>query len=48
MQFKIPSRAQSAREEIANSLSHGLGLVGALLILPALISTSVHMAAQAN
>lgn len=35
--FSAPTREQSRLEEIANSISHGLGLVGALLGTPLLI-----------
>lgn len=35
--FSAPTREQSRQEEIANSVSHGLGLVGALLGTPLLI-----------
>lgn len=35
--FSAPNREQSRLEEIANSVSHGLGLVGALLGTPLLI-----------
>jgi hemolysin III len=38
---KPPSRAQSPGEELANSLTHGLGVVLALILGPALVVVSV-------
>jgi hemolysin III len=39
--FVKPEREQSPREEIANSVSHGIGLVAALLATPPLIREAV-------
>ena len=39
--FGTPKRSQSRREEIANSVSHGIGLVAALLATPPLIRQAV-------
>ena len=36
-----PSRAQSPGEELANSLTHGLGVVLALILGPALVVVAV-------
>jgi hemolysin III len=37
----LPRRTQSAREEVANSISHGIGLVGALIGTPVLLLAAV-------
>lgn len=36
-----PDRPQSAREELANTLSHGVGLVAALIAVPVLVVAAV-------
>jgi hemolysin III len=38
----LPRRTQSAGEEVANSISHGIGLVGALIGTPVLLLAAVH------
>jgi hemolysin III len=38
----LPRRTQSAGEEAANSISHGIGLVGALIGTPVLLLAAVH------
>src|SRR3990172_858897 len=37
----MPERLQSLGEEIANSISHGIGLLGAVLAVPVLVVASV-------
>lgn len=39
--FEIHSRTQSIGEEIANSVSHGVGLMGAIAALPILMVVAV-------
>ncbi len=39
--FEIYSRTQSIGEEIANSVSHGVGLMGAIAALPILMVVTV-------
>jgi hemolysin III len=41
LSFATTQRAQSREEEIANSLSHGLGLIAALVATPFLIQTAI-------
>lgn len=41
LSLKVPKRDQSRGEEIANSISHGIGLVAALVATPLLISHAV-------
>ena len=38
----LPRRTQSAGEEVANSISHGIGLAGALIGTPVLLLAAVH------
>jgi len=38
----LPRRTQSAGEELANTISHGIGLVGALIGTPVLLLAAVH------
>ena len=38
----LPRRTQSAGEEVANTISHGIGLVGALIGTPVLLLAAVH------
>src|SRR4051812_49645647 len=38
--FAAPDWTQSRREELANSISHGLGLAGALIPAPFLVMTA--------
>ena len=38
----LPRRTQSAGEEVANSISHGIGLVGALIGTPVVLLAAVH------
>ena len=38
----LPRRTQLAGEEVANSISHGIGLVGALIGTPVLLLAAVH------
>ncbi|MDB5815212.1 MAG: channel protein hemolysin family [Rhodocyclales bacterium] len=42
------SRAQSAREEIANSLSHGIGLIAAVLAVPVLMFATIRQGNAAS
>ena len=41
LSFALPKRVQSREEEIANSLSHGFGLLAALVAIPFLIRHAV-------
>lgn len=45
---RVQSRAQSAGEEIANSISHGIGLIAAIAVVPVLIVTSVERGGAAG
>src|SRR5881628_176632 len=38
----LPRRTQSAGEELANSISHGMGLVGAMIGTPILLLAAFH------
>src|SRR5438094_10194414 len=38
----LPTRRQSAGEELANSISHGIGLLGAMIGAPILIMAAFH------
>jgi hemolysin III len=38
----LPRRTQSAGEEMANSISHGIGLIGAVIGTPVLLLAAVH------
>ena len=38
----LPTRRQSAGEELANSISHGIGLLGAMIGTPILIGAAFH------
>jgi len=38
----LPRRTQSAGEEVANTISHGIGLVGALIGTPVVLLAAVH------
>jgi len=40
----VPEREQSGREEIANSISHGIGLIASLMATPFLIMYAVQCA----
>lgn len=46
--MKVKKRQQTPGEEIANSMSHGLGLVGALIAAPILITVSARTGTTAN
>src|SRR6266496_3969533 len=40
--LNLPRRAQSAGEELANGISHGIGLVGAMIGSPILLLAAFH------
>jgi hemolysin III len=44
--LRLPNRMQSTGEELANSISHGMGLVGAMIGTPLLVLTAFHRASS--